>query len=106
MEIRRRDAAFHPGLCAADDASACRGGTSGRGSARRHLYAIARRLAGGFTRGATELAATVQPGGFATGSAYFTGKPEEKKESAPEAPRTTELEEIEREIADRRGDRK
>jgi hypothetical protein len=71
-------------------------------------YAIAKKLASLVTRSATELASTVQPGGFATGSAYFTGKPEEekKKEGAPETPKSTELEKIEREIAERRGEQK
>jgi hypothetical protein len=64
-------------------------------------YAIARKLTGGVKRGATELAATVQPGHFAAGSAYFTGKPgeEEKKGGAPASP---ELEELEKEIASRK----
>ena len=60
-------------------------------------YAIAKKLAGAFTQGATELAATVQPGTFAAGSAYFTGKPEEKKEGAPEDAKGPELEKLERE---------
>ena len=64
-------------------------------------YAIVRRLAGAFTQGATELASTVQPGGFATGAAYFTGKPEEKKEGEP-APAAAELEKLEKEIAARK----
>ena len=67
-------------------------------------YAIARKLAGGVTQGATELASTVQPGSFAPGSAYFTGKSEEKKEGA-EAPKSAELERIEREIAERKVER-
>ncbi len=68
-------------------------------------YAIAKRLAASVTRGTTELAATVHPGSFAAGSAYFTGKPEEKKESG-EAPPNAELEKLEREIEDRKGERK
>jgi hypothetical protein len=64
-------------------------------------YAIVRKLAGAFTQGATELASTVQPGGFATGSAYFTGKPEEKKDGA-DAPATPALEKLEQEIAARK----
>jgi hypothetical protein len=64
-------------------------------------YAITRKLAAAFTSGATDLAATVQPGQFATGAAYFTGKPEEKKEGA-EAPTSAELEKIEQEIAARK----
>ena len=64
-------------------------------------YAVTRKLASAFTQGATELASTVQPGSFATGSAYFTGKPEEKKEGE-EAPRSAELEQLEKEIAARK----
>ena len=69
-------------------------------------YAIAKKLASLVTRSATDLAATVQPGGFAPGSAYFTGKPDEKKDGAPEAPKSTELEQLEREVAERRGEKK
>lgn len=64
-------------------------------------YAVTKKLAGAFTRGATELASTVQPGQFAAGAAYFTGKPGEEKEGE-EAPRTAELEQIEKEIAARK----
>ena len=64
-------------------------------------YAITKRLAGAFTQSATELAATVQPGQFAAGAAYFTGKPGEAKEGE-EAPRTAELEQIEKEIVARK----
>ena len=52
-------------------------------------YAMTKKAASAFTRGATDLAATVQPGQFAAGAAYFTGKPEEKKEGA-EAPKSAE----------------
>jgi len=70
-------------------------------------YAIAKKIASSVTKGATELAATVQPGNFAAGSAYFTGKPEEeKKEGTPETPKSSEIEKIEREIAERRGEQK
>ena len=69
-------------------------------------YAMAKKLAGVFTQGATELAATVQPGNFAPGSAYFTGKPEEKKEGAPEAAQGAELEKLAREIAERKAEKK
>ncbi len=67
-------------------------------------YAIAKKLAASVHRGTTELAATVHPGSFAAGSAYFTGKPEEKKEG--EAPKSAELEKLEREIAEKKGERK
>ncbi len=66
-------------------------------------YALAKRLAASVGRGTTELAATVHPGSFAPGSAYFTGKAEEKKDG--EAPRSAELEKLEREIAERKGER-
>jgi hypothetical protein len=69
-------------------------------------YAAAKKLAGGFTRGATELASTVQPGSFAAGSAYFTGKPGEVKEGASAAPKSGELEKLEREISERKGEQK
>jgi len=64
-------------------------------------YAVVRKLAGAFTQGATELASTVQPGSFAAGAAYFTGKPEEKKDGA-EAPPSAQLEKLEQEIAARK----
>jgi hypothetical protein len=64
-------------------------------------YAVTRKVASAFTRGATELASTVQPGSFAPGAAYFTGKPEDEKEGA-EAPQSAELEKIEKEIAARK----
>jgi hypothetical protein len=64
-------------------------------------YAMVRKLASAFTQGATELASTVQPGSFATGAAYFTGKPEEKKDGA-EAPPSAEIEKLEKEIAARK----
>ena len=67
-------------------------------------YAIAKKVTGGVKQGATELASTIQPGQFATGEAYFTGKPgEEKKDGkAPEAARSAELEGLEKEIAARK----
>ena len=66
-------------------------------------YAIAKRLAASVGRGTTELAATVHPGSFAAGSAYFTGKTEETENG--ETPRSAELEKLEREIAERKGER-
>ncbi len=67
-------------------------------------YAVARKIAGAVGQGTTELAATVQPGRFAAGSAYFTGKPgeEEKKKEGAEAPKSPELEKLEKEIAARK----
>jgi hypothetical protein len=63
-------------------------------------YAIAKRLTGSVAQGATELASTVQPGSFAAGAAYFTGKEGEAK--AGEAPKSPALEKLEKEIADRK----
>ncbi len=68
-------------------------------------YAIAKRLTGSVAQGATELASTVQPGSFAAGSAYFTGKEGEAKKG-PEAPKSPELEKLEKEIAARKGEKK
>ncbi len=65
-------------------------------------YAIARKLTGGVKQGATELAATVQPGSFAAGSAYFTGKPGEEADGKTTPARSPELEKLEKEIAQRK----
>ena len=63
-------------------------------------YAMAQKLTGKVAKGATDLAATVQPGQFAVGAAYLTGKEgEEKKEGAPANP---ELQKLEQEIAARK----
>jgi hypothetical protein len=67
-------------------------------------YAIVRKAASAFTQGATELASTVQPGSFAAGAAYFTGKPEEK-DAGEQPPGSAELEKLEREIAARKESR-
>jgi hypothetical protein len=67
-------------------------------------YAIAKRLSGQVAQGATELASTVQPGSFAAGSAYFTGKHGDEK--GAEAPRSAELEKLESEIAARKAEKK
>ena len=63
-------------------------------------YAMAKKLTGSVKQGATELASTVQPGQFAAGAAYFTGKEGEEKKG--EAARSPELEKLEREIAARK----
>ncbi len=69
-------------------------------------YAIAKKVTGGVKQGATDLAATVQPGQFAAGAAYFTGKPgEEKKEGQGEAAKSPEIEKLEKEIAARKTDK-
>ncbi|ABS26044.1 hypothetical protein [Anaeromyxobacter sp. Fw109-5] len=65
--------------------------------------AIARKLTGGARRGAKELASTVSPG-WAPGEAHLTGKAGEEKR-AGEA-KTPELEELEKEIAARKDERK
>jgi hypothetical protein len=66
-------------------------------------YAIARKVTGGVKQGATELASTMQPGQFAAGAAYFTGKPgEEKKAEGPGAAKSPEIEKLEKEIAARK----
>lgn len=67
-------------------------------------YAVARKVTGGVRQGATELASTVQPGQFAPGAAYFTGKPgeEEKRAEGAAAANSPELEELEQEIAARK----
>ena len=57
------------------------------------------------TQGATELASTIQPGQFAAGEAYFTGKPEEEKKGEGAAPKTPEIEKLEKEIAERKGEK-
>jgi hypothetical protein len=64
-------------------------------------YAVTRKLASAFTQGATELASTVQPGSFATGAAYFTGKEGEEKKGE-ETPAAPELAQLEKEIAERK----
>jgi hypothetical protein len=65
------------------------------------VWAIAKRITGSVAQGATELASTVQPGSFAAGSAYFTGK--EGEEKGGEAPKSPEMEKLEKEIAERKG---
>jgi hypothetical protein len=69
-------------------------------------YAVAKRLTGSVAKGATELASTVQPGSFAAGSAYFTGKHGEAEEKGAEAPKSPELAKLENEIAARKGEKK
>jgi hypothetical protein len=69
-------------------------------------YAIVKKVTGGVKQGATELASTLQPGQFAAGEAYFTGKPgEEKKGEGAPAPKSPEMEKLEKEIAERKGER-
>jgi hypothetical protein len=67
-------------------------------------YAIVKKVTGGVKQGATELASTMAPGGFATGEAHFTGKPGEEKKG--EAPKSPEIEELEKEIEAKRSEKK
>ena len=64
-------------------------------------YAVAKKIAGAVGQGTTELAATVRPGSFAAGSAYFTGKPGEEEKKG-EAAKSEELDALEKEIASRK----
>src|SRR5512140_1746587 len=65
-------------------------------------HAIVAKVTGGVRRSATELAATMAPGGFATGEAHFTGKAGEEKEKPAEGAAGAELEKLAKEIAERR----
>jgi hypothetical protein len=67
-------------------------------------YAIVKKVTGGVKQSATELASTMAPGGFATGEAHFTGKPGEEKAGA--APKSAEIEKLEKEIEARKGEEK
>ena len=67
-------------------------------------YAIVKKVTGGVKQGATELASTMAPGGFATGEAHFTGKAGEEKKG--EAPKSAEIAKLEEEIAARKGEKK
>ncbi|HEY6001536.1 MAG TPA: hypothetical protein VIV57_01600 [Anaeromyxobacter sp.] len=71
-------------------------------------YAIVKKVTGFAKRSATELAATVAPGGFATGEAHFTGKPGEEKPAEEtagegEAKAQAEIERLAKEIEARKG---
>jgi hypothetical protein len=66
-------------------------------------YAIVKKVTGGVKQGATELASTMAPGGFATGEAHFTGKPGEEKKGAGEAKAPAEIEKLAKEIEERKG---
>ena len=67
-------------------------------------WAIVKKVTGGVKQSATELASTMAPGGFATGEAHFTGKPGEEQKG--EAPKSAELEKLEKEIEARKGEKK
>ena len=68
-------------------------------------YAIVKKVTGGVKQGATELASTMAPGGFATGEAHFTGKPGEEKKNG-EAAKSPEIEKLEKEIEAKRSEKK
>ncbi len=65
-------------------------------------YAIVKKVTGTVRRGATELASTVAPGGFATGEAHFTGKRGEEKKAEGEAKAQEEIEQLAKEIEARK----
>ena len=69
-------------------------------------YAIVKKVTGGVKQGATELASTMTPGGFATGEAHFTGKPGEEKHGEGEAKAQKEIEQLAKEIEARKADKK
>ena len=69
-------------------------------------YAIVKKVTGGVKQGATELASTMTPGGFATGEAHFTGKPGEEKHGEGEAKAQKEIEQLAKEIEARKGEKK
>lgn len=66
-------------------------------------YAVAKKVAVTVKQGATELASTVSPGGFATGEAHFAGKPGEEKKPGEEAKAPKEIEELAKKIEERKG---
>lgn len=65
-------------------------------------YAVVKKVTGGVKRGATELASTMAPGGFATGEAHFTGKPGEEKAPEGEGKAQAEIEKLAKEIEEKK----
>ncbi len=65
-------------------------------------YAIVKKVTGSLKQGATELASTMAPGGFATGEAHFTGKAGEEKKAEGETKAQKEIEELAKEIEGRK----
>jgi hypothetical protein len=65
-------------------------------------HAIVKKVMGGVKQGATELASTVAPGGFAMGEAHFTGKPGEEKKAEGEHKAQAEIEALAKEIEARK----
>ncbi len=68
-------------------------------------YAVVTKVTGGAKRAATELASTMQPGGFAVGEAHMTGK-SSKEKTAGEGANNPQLSKLEKEIAERKGEKK
>ncbi|BDG06862.1 hypothetical protein [Anaeromyxobacter oryzae] len=66
-------------------------------------HAIVKKVTGGAKEAATDLAATMSPG-WRPGEAHMTGKPGEEK--AGEGKPSAAVEKLEKEIAEKRGDRK
>lgn len=64
--------------------------------------AIFKKVTRSVKAGAKDLAATVAPGGFATGEAHLTGKTGTTEIEKGEAKATAELERLEKEIAERK----
>jgi hypothetical protein len=65
-------------------------------------YAVVKKVSSMMKQGATELASTVAPGGFATGEAHFTGKPGEEREEKAEPSAQAEIEHLAKEIEERK----
>jgi hypothetical protein len=66
-------------------------------------HAVVKRVTGGVKEGATDLAATMSPG-WRPGEAHLTGKPGE--EEAGEGKPSAAVEKLEKEIAEKRGEKK
>ena len=66
-------------------------------------HAIVKRVTGGVKEGATDLAATMSPG-WRPGEAHLTGKPGEEEAGA--AKPSAAVEKLEKEIAEKRGEKK
>ena len=67
-------------------------------------YAVVKKVSSMMKQGATELASTVAPGGFATGEAHFTGKPGEEREEkgGAEPSAQAEIEHLAKEVEERK----
>jgi hypothetical protein len=69
-------------------------------------YAVVKKVTGGAKQAATELASTIQPSGFALGEAHMTGKKAEERMPGEKAKVPPELSRLEKEIAERKGEKK